>query len=82
MLEKLSFSIILLISFIYAFVVGIFSKTLIFFFISLVFFEIVFYYYSAYYDISQRCALLYAYLAGWILVRTMFSERVLPDWVP
>lgn len=82
MLKDLSLTLTLLISFIYAFIIGSFSKTLIFFFISLIFFEIIFYYYSANYIISQRCALLYAYLAGWLMVRTIFNEQVLPNWVP
>lgn len=72
----------LLISFIYGAIVGPYATSLVILVLSLILVEVVYAICNISYSITSRYELLYAYLAGWIISRTIFCDEIFPNWIP
>lgn len=73
-------------SFIYGIVMAPFTSNLITLILFLILYEIIIALYLPPYRIVDRCKLLYSYISGFLIGRTIYAhcyeEEILPSWIP
>jgi hypothetical protein len=76
----------LMASFLYGLAIGPFTYNLITLVLFLIIYEIIIALWNPPYRVTDRCKLLYSYLAGFIISRTIYSKYydcdILPEWIP